>query len=502
MNSHPNDPTASATRLVFGASGYIGTNLVPRLLAEGGPVRAAARNRRVIEAREWPNTEVCQADALDRETLGPVLAGIDTAYYLVHSMSAGRNFGRLDHQAAVNFRDAAAEAGVRRIVYLGGLVPREAASEHLVSRQRTGDVLREGPVPVTEIRAGIIVGPGSAAFEVMRDLVVHLPVMITPKWVHRRSTPIALDNLLEYLVRIPDLVAAEDALFDAGGPEDLTYEDMMRILAESLGRRPPIILPVPLLTPKLSSYWLRFVTSVPTNIAQALIQGLKHDFTTDDTRLKELVPQRLLSFREAVEAVFVAERTHMVQARWTEGAFAMRQQRFDYAFYAKRASGSHTTHAAPASVWTVLAAIGGENRYYYLNILWTIRETMDWLIGGPGLKRGRRDPKDLRVGDKVDSWTVIGVEPEQRLTLAFGMKAPGAGVLEFEMQPRSGGGTELTATAYWHPAGVWGLMYWYPLVPFHGLIFEGMTRAICERAEALERDSTGVQTTSAGGSHR
>lgn len=476
-------------RLVFGASGYIGSHLVPYLLARGVPVRAASRRREVLEARRWTGVQTCSADALEPDSLAGALNGVDTAYYLVHSMAAGRDFGQFDLRAAANFADAASAAGIRRIVYLGGLVPENAESEHIRSRRDTGERLRRGKVPVTEVRAGVIVGPGSAAFEVMRDLVYHLPAMITPRWVRAKSPPIALDNLLEYLLRLPALEETAGAIYDAAGPETLSYEDMMRVLAEVAGRRPPRILPVPVLSPRLSSYWLKYVTSVPTNIAQALIGGLKHDFTADTAELRRLVPQRLLDFRESVEATFAAERARKVEARWVEGAFSMRKDRFDYAYYAKRASGSAIAHASPATLWQVVTAIGGDNRYYFLNSLWTLRELMDWLVGGPGMQRGRRHPQDLRVGDHIDSWEVIGVEPERRLTLSFGMRAPGAGILEFEIDPVSERRSRVTATAYWHPAGFLGLAYWFSLAPAHRVIFDGLTAEIGRRAEALEAAS-------------
>jgi uncharacterized protein YbjT (DUF2867 family) len=480
-----NQPTPAACRLVFGASGYIGSNLVPYLLARDIPVRACARRVQVLEARGWSDVEIVGADALDSTTLSAALDGIDTAYYLVHSMAAGRDFGQLDLQAAENFATAAQQAGVQRIVYLGGLIPEDADSEHIQSRRETGDMLRRGAVPVIEVRAGIIVGPGSAAFEVMRDLVYHLPVMLTPRWVRAKSPPIALDNLLEYLLRLPEIPDAEGQVFDAAGPETLTYEAMMRTLADVAGRRRPWVIPVALLSPKLSSYWLKFVTSVPTPVARALIEGLRHDFAADTEALRQLVPQQLLNFRDSVEAAFAAERQSGVEARWVEGAFAMRKGRIDYAYYAKRASGSQVSSASPAALWKVISAIGGDNRYYYLDSLWTLREFLDWLAGGHGLKRGRRDPQNLRLGDHIDSWEVIGLEPERRLTLAFGMRAPGAGVLEFEILPLDGGLTRLTATAYWHPAGVLGLIYWYSLEPAHRVVFDGMTREITRRAEAL-----------------
>lgn len=480
---HPRGARTGGLRLVFGASGYIGSNLAPWLGARGYRVRAAARRAQMLPARRWRRIEVCRADALAPASLAAALDGVEVAYYLVHSMAAGRGFGALDERAAENFRAAAAAAGVRRIVYLGGLLPQGAHSEHLVSRARTGERLRQGPVAVTEIRAGIVVGAGSAAFETMRDAALHLPVVLGPAAMRARTTPIALDNLLEYLARAPELDATADAILDAGGPEDISYAAMVRGIATALGRRPPPVVGLAVLPPRLSARGLPLITSVPFNVARALIEGMSGELTTDDLRLRELVPQELLGYQDSVRAVFRAERQQTRCTRWVEGAFSMRANRHDYAYYAKRASGSHTTRAAPDRVWAVLSAIGGRNRYYYLNGLWALREVLDWMAGGPGLERGRRDPARLDVGDPVDSWTVIGVEPERRLTLSFGMKAPGAGVLEFELEPRADGGSRLTATAYWHPAGVWGLLYWYPLAPFHRLIFEGMTREICERAE-------------------
>ncbi|MFO1313146.1 MAG: SDR family oxidoreductase [Burkholderiales bacterium] len=470
--------------LVFGASGYIGTHLVAALMGEGARIRAAARNRGVLEARAWKDVDLVEADALAPASLPAALCGADTAYYLVHSMAAGQHFGELDLAAARHFAEAAAQAGVRRIVYLGGLAPPDAESEHLVSRKLTGDRLREGTVPVTEVRAGIIVGPGSAAYEVIRDLVYHLPVMVTPRWVASKSSPVALSNLIEYLLRVASLPEAAGKVYDAAGPEYLSYEQLMRQFAEVVGKRPRIV-PVPVLTPRVSSYWLALITSVPSNVARALIAGLKHDVPADPAALRALVPQRLLTFKEAVVAALEAERKQEVAARWTEGAFAFRRFRHDYAFYAKRAAGSAVANAPPASVWDVVTSLGGKTRYFYMNWLWTVRELMDWMAGGPGFSRGRRDHGDLRLGDTIDYWTVVGLDTGRRLTLDFGLKAPGAGILEFEIVPVSTERTRVTVTAYWHPQGVWGLAYWAVLVPFHLFIFKGMTRAIARRAEAL-----------------
>jgi uncharacterized protein YbjT (DUF2867 family) len=425
------------------------------------------------------------ADALLPDTQEPALRGIDTAYYLVHSMTAGGDFARRDLEAADNFARAAASAGVTRIVYLGGLVPPKADSEHLLSRRDTGEHLRAGRVPVTEVRAGIVVGPGSAAFEVMRDLVNNLPVMLTPRWVRSKSAPIALDNLLEYLLRVAEMETTAGEIYDAGGPETLSYSGMMRVLGEVIGRK-PLIIPVPVLSPGVSSYWLSLTTAVPANFARALIGGLKHDIPATDFRLRELVPQRLLTFREAVVAALEIERRSAVVARWTEGAFVFRNYRSDYAFYAKKASGSASSGAPVSAAWAQVTAIGGKNRYYFANFLWTVREFVDWVLRGPGLNRGRRHPSELRLGDAVDSWRVVAIDPPRRLTLLFGMKGPGAGVMEFEIAPQGEGRTLVTVSAFWHPAGVWGLLYWYAMAPAHLFIFRGMARAIARRAEQAE----------------
>jgi uncharacterized protein YbjT (DUF2867 family) len=474
---------------VFGASGYVGTHLVPRLAASGFRVRAAARRPEVLEGRAWPGIECVRGDALDPATLPAALAGVDVAFYLVHSMAAGRNFGRLDVQAATHFAAAAAAAGVKRIVYLGGLMPPDARSEHLLSRRETGERLRAGPVPVTEVRAGIIVGPGSAAWEVIRDLVYHLPAMVTPRWVRCRSHPIALDDLLEYLVRVATLPEAAGKILDAAGPDYVSYESMMRTFAELVGRK-PLIVPVPLLTPELSAYWLSLVTAVPANVARALIGGLRHDLPADDAELRRLVPRRLMPFREAASAALEAERTHTVAARWSEGVLMFRGHQPENAFHAKRESGSAIAQASPEAAWKVLCTFDARDGYFFARPLWRIREWADWLIGGPGRMRGRRDPDALHVGDTIDYWTVLALQPQRRLTLDFGLKAPGRGGLEFDIEAIDARRTRITVTAYWHPRGVWGLAYWYALAPAHAWLFAGMTREIARRAEAVERGQT------------
>jgi uncharacterized protein YbjT (DUF2867 family) len=478
------NPEPRPLHLVFGASGYIGSHLVPELLRAGLRVRASARNVEVLEGRLWQGVELARADALDPGSLGPALAGVDVAYYLVHSMAAGSDFGAIDRRAAGHFARAAAQAGVRRIVYLGGLIPPDPRSQHLRSRAETGEVLRQGPVPVTEVRAGMIIGPGSAAYEVIRDLVNHLPVMITPAWVRSRSTPIALPDLLADLIAVATNPAAAGRILDAGGPEAVTYEEIMRCYGRLVGRRPRIVA-VPVLTPRLSSYWLRLVTSVPTSVARALVEGLEHDFVADDAALRSLAPRRLMGLEEAIRAAIEADRRHAAVARWVEGAIACRNFHPEYGFYAKRAGATAAGTASAGDVYAMVCRIGGEQGYFFANGLWWIRRALDWLAGGPSFRRRRRHPVQLRVGDVVDSWRVIALEPDRRLTLLMEMKAPGAGVLEFVVRPGAGGsGASVTATAYWHPAGVPGLAYWYALVPAHLFLFRGLTRAIVRRASA------------------
>jgi uncharacterized protein YbjT (DUF2867 family) len=472
---------ASKPDLVFGASGYVGANLVPYLVDEGRPVRATSRNVEALEARGWQDVELCEADALEPETLDPVLRGIDTAYYLVHSMAAGRDFPMLDARAARNFAAAAARNGVRRIVYLGGLIPDDPASTHLRSRQETGEILRAGSVPVTELRAGMIIGPGSAAWEVIRDLVNHLPIMMTPRWVYSRSTPIALSNLLRYLADAPLHDVTAGKIYDIGGPEVLTYEELMRRYGRLVGRK-PLIIPVPVLTPRLSSYWLHLVTSVPTNVARALIDGLTQDVIADDDRLAGLVPQQLLGFEEAATEALEAERRHDVPARWVESAVACDSYRPEYGFYPKQFARSADTTASAECSWQVVCRFGNDGDFFYGRSVWWLRRALDWLVGGPGLRRPRRHPSQLRVGDVVDVWRVIAIEPGRKLTLLMEMKAPGAGVLEFAVED-AGNIRRISMQAYFHPAGVWGLLYWYALMPFHAWLFNGTTREIVRRAQ-------------------
>lgn len=473
--------------LVFGASGYIGRHLTPALAREGYRVRAAARRLKALEAENWSGVECVAADVFEPQSLRASLAGVDTAYYLVHSMAAGDDFPDLDRQAAERFAAAAAEAGVRRIVYLGGLTPPDPDTPHLASRLETGDILRRGAVPVVELRAGIIVGPGSAAFEVMRDLVAHLPIMVTPRWVYSKSPPVALEDLIADMIALPGIDAAAGRIFETRGPELLTYGDMMHVLTEKLGRRKRIIIPVPVLTPKLSSYWLGFVSAVPVNVARALITGLKYDLDADDAPLRALIPRKTMDFGESVDRVFALERQIIAVDRWRVGAFALRGSRHDVSFYSKTMTRSANGTVGAADVWAALSALGTrEKGYFFRNALWSLRAWLDRRFGAQQApKRGPRDP--LVTGTRFDFWEVIAAVPPQRLTLLSHLVAPGAGGLEFETGESEDGNGEVSATIYWHPAGFLGILYWYALWPAHAWMLRGMVRAIIREAQAARR---------------
>ena len=470
--------------VVLGASGYIGTNLVPRLVAEGWAAAATSRNTEVLAARGWERVELVEADILDESSLVRALRGAHVAFYLVHCMAAGGDFAALERQGARNLVAAANAAGLQRLVYLGGLAPDNPKSQHLRARMETGEILRGADCTVVEIRAGMIVGVGSAAWEVIRDLVNHLPLMITPRWVRSRSTPIALDNLLAYLIGVAEARVCGDPIYEVAGPEGLTYEDMMLTYGELVGKR-PVIVDVPVLTPKLSGYWLRLVTSVPTNIAVALIEGLAHDFVAHDAPIRQLLPQRLLTFREAAEAALAAEKAHAITTRWVEGSLACRDWNPQYSFYAKRAGAETNSQASIDTLWRQILGFGTDGDFFYANALWRSRRLIDWCLGGTAMRCSRRHPGELRLGDVFDGWRVIGFTPRERLTLLMEMRAPGAGVLEFDLKPADSG-SRIRATAYWHPAGVWGLLYWYVLWPFHAYLFRGLTRTIAHRAEHKE----------------
>jgi uncharacterized protein YbjT (DUF2867 family) len=482
--------------LITGASGYIGGRLVPQLAEAGHLVRCLARDPRRLSGRGWGDgVDVVRGDVLDRDTLAPALAGCGAAYYLVHSMAVGeRGFAERDRQAARNFAEAAAEAGLERIVYLGGLGRRhEELSAHLSSRHEVGDVLRAGPVPAIELRAAMIIGAGSASFEMLRALVERLPVMICPKWVKTRSQPIAVRDVLAYLAGCLEIpVEPGGAVYDIGGPEVLTYREMMLRFAAILGLKRYII-DVPVLTPRLSAYWVNLMTPVPAGIAFPLIEGLKAETICEDDRIRRLIPFEPIGFDEAVRRALDRIRRNDVTTRWTNASTRRRRPEVEFDPDAFPIKDEQVMEAdAPAAVlFDRVRRIGGDVGWYYAGALWRIRGGMDRLIGGVGLRRGRRDPVKVWTGDAIDFWRVGDFVPDRRLLLHAEMKVPGDAWLEFRVRPLDDGRSELTQTAYFRPSPFWGHMYWYALYPVHELIFRGMARNI---ARAAEREARAVAT--------
>jgi uncharacterized protein YbjT (DUF2867 family) len=438
-------------------------------------VRAGARRLDAIHNKNWPGVECQYVDALSEASLAEALKGISTVYYLIHSMNSGAGFSEREIQCAENFARAAKHANVSHVIYMGALTPERDLSEHLNARKNTGQCLRESGLTVTEIRAGIVVGPGSAAYEVIRDLVNALPIMITPKWVHTQSPPIALTNLLYYLTELPLHPELHGKTLDVAGPERLSYAQLMLQYGELVKRNPPI-LPVPLLTPKLSSYWLRLVTAVPTNLARALIDGLSHDLTANDDTIRKAIPQRLLTYREAVQQALMDDQNLQVYTRWVEGAIQFRNYRTDTSFYAKQCVVDMEGEVDVESLWHRVTHMGGDQGYPALNWLWNLRAWIDWAVGGPGRNRGRAHDA-LQVGDTIDSWRVVAMEPGRSISLLMGMKAPGEGVLQLTCDPIQEG-SRLKIAAYWHPSNVFGHLYWASLWPVHLVLFDRMAKTL------------------------
>lgn len=474
--------------LVTGATGYIGGRLVPGLIEAGHDVRCMARNPDKLMQDPWRDrVEVVPGDVLDPGSLEAALTGCDAAYYLVHSMDGGKDgFRERDRQAAINFRDAAAAAGIGRIVYLGGLGTGDDLSQHLSSRQEVGAVLADGPTPVTEIRAAVIIGSGSVSFEMMRYLTEVLPVMITPKWVRTRCQPIAIRNVREILVRALDHSGSENHVWEIGGPDQLTYEEMMRVYAEVAGLPRRLIMPVPLLSPQLSRHWIGLVTPLPTGVAKPLVNSLRNEVTVADNSVAERLSNGLLSFRESVERALRRSVEAEVSTRWSDAAAHPAEAQPtdpDWAGGTLKIDDQRVHSDAPAEdVFWAFSRLGGDVGYYAANWTWKLRGLFDQLIGGVGLRRGRRHPEEVRPGEALDFWRVLAVEPGRRMSLWAEMKLPGKAWLEFEAVPQESG-TELRQTAYFEPRGLFGRLYWLVLVPFHLLIFGRMARLIAEHAE-------------------
>ena len=467
--------------LVLGASGYIGQHLVAALSARGHQVRAAARNVERLQKQALPNVTCHTLDLNWPQELAALLEGVDTLYYLVHSMGEGGNFIAHERQVAMNVRDLLLEHPVNQIIFLSSLqAPEHEQSDHLRARQLTAETLRSAGIPLTELRAGIIVGAGSAAFEVMRDMVYNLPVLTPPRWVRSRTTPIALENLLHYLVALLNHPATGYRVLEAAGPEVLSYQQQFEHFMAVSGRRRPLI-PIPFPTRWISVWFLNVITSVPPTTAKALIQGLKHDLLADDRELRALIPQNLIRFDDAVRNTLKEEEKLVNSSDWGYDAQAFARWRPEYGYYPKQAGCTVKTAASLSALWEVVNQLGGKEGYFFGNALWQTRAMMDRLVGHK-LAKGRPAAPYLQTGDAVDSWKVIIVEPEKQLALLFGMKAPGLGRLCFTLKDK-GSHRELDVRAWWHPHGMPGLFYWLLMIPAHLFIFRGMARRIALLAE-------------------
>ena len=483
MHPAPHDPLV----LVTGATGYVGGRLVPRLLEAGRRVRVLVRDPVRLEGRDWAGrVEIVTGDVLHPETLEAALAGVGVAYYLVHSMAGGQGYRERDVAAARAFGRAAAGAGVGRLVYLGGLGdPAAELSRHLRSRQETGAALREAGVPVTEFRAAVVVGSGSISFEMIRYLTERLPVMVCPQWVYTRVQPIAVDDLLRYLAAALDVPESAGRIVEVGGSEVLTYGEMMLGYAGARGLWRHLQ-PVPVLTPKLSSYWVHLVTPIPSQIARPLIEGLRSETVVREHSAHDLFPAiHPVGYRTAVRAAVASLDTGEVETSWADALVTSGgdvQPRVLTTQEGKLIERRQALVAAtPEEVFSVVRTIGGRRGYRAWDWAWELRGAADRLVGGVGLRRGRRDPVDLRVGDALDFWRVEAVEPGRLLRLRAEMKVPGAAWLQFETLPREGGAL-LVQTAYFAPRGVPGLAYWYGLLPVHSRIFSGMIAALAAEA--------------------
>jgi uncharacterized protein YbjT (DUF2867 family) len=473
--------------LVTGATGYIGGRLMRLLAAEGRPVRAMARRPEYLASRAPAGVAVAAGDVLDPETLDAPLRGIGTAFYLIHSMGDSRTFDTLDRDGAEAFANAAKRAGVRRIVYLGGLGEAdESLSVHLRSRQEVGEILRASGLEVIELRASIVIGAGSPSFEMVRALVERLPVMIIPRWVRTLAQPIAIDDVLRYLVAALDAPPGESSIYEIGGADRVSYEGLMREYARQRGLK-RLMVPVPILTPKLSALWLGLVTPVFARIGRKLVDGLRNPTFVRDDAAERAFDVRPMGVGEAIAAALDEEDRDAAATRWSSALSSSGP----VAQWGGKQLGSRIVDtravdvsAPPAAAFDPIVRIGGRNGWYYANFLWRVRAALDLLIGGVGFRRGRPHADRLAAGDPVDFWRVESIDPGRRVRFQAEMKLPGRAWLEFDVEPLPGGGSRIHQTALFDPLGLSGQLYWYLLYPVHVMIFGGMLRAIAARAGA------------------
>lgn len=489
--------TDSNLILVTGATGYIGGRLAPRFVAEGQPVRVLARDPMRLEGKPWQaKVEVAVGDVFQPETLRAAMRGVTVAYYMIHSLLGSSDYRSRDITAARNFSEAARQEGVQRIIYLGGLGdPQTDLSQHLRSRQETGDALRAAGVPVTEFRAAVVVGAGSMSFEMIRYLTERLPIMICPRWVFTRIQPIAIHDVLDYLSAAPRVPESIGQTIEIGGRDVVTYGDMMRGYAKERGLRRYLI-PVPVLTPRLSSYWVHLVTPIPAAIAQPLIQGLRNEVVVRDDKAHHLFPDiRPMPYAQAVARALASLRLAQVETAWSDALVTTQgdvpPDTLSLHEGIQREQRQRRVRAPASIVYRVFSGLGGQRGWLYANWLWWLRGAFDRLIGGVGMRRGRRHPDEINPGEALDFWRVEKVEPGRLLRLRAEMKTAGQAWLEFEAVHEENGTTRLIQTAYYVPKGFMGWLYWSSLYPFHRLIFSGMIRAIAERAENSAKEAQG-----------
>lgn len=475
--------------LILGASGYIGSQLIPKLLAEGYLVTAAARHIDYLKQRTAPHPNLVMhfLDLADKDETDKLVDDFDLVFFLVHGMAEGHDFIEYELQLAENFSQALLKSQVKHVIYLSALQPQTGNSEHLQARKKTGKIIRLSGLPVTELRAGVIIGPGSAAFEIMRDFVYNLPLMIAPKWVDSKANPIALPNLNHYLLELAKASPSESQTFEVGGPDVLSYREQFKVICQAV-KKPLRLWSTALLTPKMASYWLSLVTSVPSNIGKALLAGLEHDYIADAQPIRKLYPQVLISYEDAVRETIEQEGKFIRSNVWGFEPAALQRWQPGYGYYPKQAGASIHTKLSSEQLWEVAQKIGSkEEGYFFANGLWRTREWLDIFFGGKRPIRRSPEGPELKVGDYIDSWKVIRCEKNHFLSLFFGMKGPGLGRLECTITDH-GKYRELNLTAWWHPQGFLGLLYWVAMMPAHLFIFRGMVKAICKKATGKNAD--------------
>jgi len=482
------------TIFITGATGYIGGRLAPRLLEHGYSVRCLARNRGKLLARPWARdarVEVVEGDAGDRPGLTLAMRGCAAAYFLVHSMdTTTTEYRARDLSMAREFGFAAAAAHVGRIIYLGGLGETGTGlSEHLSSRREVETALNEGGVPVTVLRAAMIIGSGSASFEILRYLVERLPIMITPRWVSTESQPIAVRDVLFYLIATLANPSTTGKTLDIGGPDIWSYAKVMREMAAALGLRRRLVVPVPVLTPRLSSLWIHLVTPLAASIARPLAEGLRNRVVCRNDEATRLMPHECMTIRQAMDAAISRVETGAVETAWSDAGVMPGDPAWagGAVFVDCRQA---TASASAQSAWMAVCSLGGQHGYFAANWLWRLRGIMDRLIGGPGLRRGRRSAQELRLGDALDFWRVTKIEAPRHLLLTAEMKLPGVATLSFDIEPHSDNQCTIVMTARFRSRGLLGIAYWYAVSPLHGIVFKGMLKGLVRIAELAPIAST------------